>query len=100
MLRQAPIGVNPSSSFGALRCHEEERIIAGDGVVKEISDAVRQLCTIIIAAFAGPVQKDDQRQCFAYRIGFFGAIEPIGEGVVAFDVPMGLEPCGVGLLSE
>lgn len=59
-----------------------------------------QLCDIVIAAFAGAVQKDHQGQGLGDGVSLFRPIEPIGEGVVALDVKMSLEQCGVGLLSE
>lgn len=100
MLRQAPIGVHPTFPVRALRCHEEERIIASDGVIEEIVDAMFQLCSIVVTAFSSAVQEDDQWQGSFYGVGFFRAIKPIGKGVAACDVKVSLEQGCVGELSQ
>ena len=97
---QTPVCVDPSLPLRALWRHKEERIIASDGVVEEILDAMFQLCSIVVAAFSGTMKKYDQRQRLSHRFGFFRSIESIREGVLAFNVNVGLEQCCVGLLSQ
>ena len=56
-----PGGVDPLLSGGALRCADEAGEVAADIGLDEAREAMDELGVVVLAAFAGTVEEEDER---------------------------------------